>query len=110
MEKPRRIRFLTGCRSHPTGCFGIAMVACGSAPYGIAGCCIFTGGERIGLPTLSSESVNSLFEGREGNIWVATIEGLDRFRDFAVPTFSDQQGFSSRGLFSILAARDGSLW
>jgi signal transduction histidine kinase/ligand-binding sensor domain-containing protein len=59
---------------------------------------------------LSSESVNSLFEDREGNIWVATIEGLDRFRDFAIPTFSDQQGFSSRGLFSILAARDGSLW
>jgi signal transduction histidine kinase/ligand-binding sensor domain-containing protein len=59
---------------------------------------------------LSSESVNSLFEDREGNIWVATTEGLDRFRDFAIPTFSDQQGFSSRGLFSILAARDGSLW
>jgi len=59
---------------------------------------------------LSSESVSSLFEDREGNIWVATIEGLDRFRDFAIPTFSDRQGFSSRGLFSILAARDGSLW
>jgi signal transduction histidine kinase/ligand-binding sensor domain-containing protein len=59
---------------------------------------------------LSSESVNSLFEDREGNIWVATAEGLDRFRDFAIPTFSDRQGFSSRGLFSILAARDGSLW
>ena len=59
---------------------------------------------------LSGESVSSLFEDREGNIWVATVEGLDRFRDFAIPTFSDQQGFSSRGLFSILAARDGSLW
>jgi ligand-binding sensor domain-containing protein len=59
---------------------------------------------------LSSESVNSLFEDREGNIWVATTEGLDRFRDFAIPTFSYEQGFSSRGLFSILAARDGSLW
>ena len=59
---------------------------------------------------LSGGSVNSLFEDREGNIWVATAEGLDRFRDFAIPTFSDQQGFSSRGIFSILAARDGSLW
>ena len=36
--------------------------------------------------------------------------GLDRFRDFAVPTISVQQGLSSRGVFSILAARDGSLW
>jgi hypothetical protein len=41
---------------------------------------------------------------------VATVEGLDRFRDFAIPTFSDQQGFSSGGIFSILTARDGSLW
>ena len=59
---------------------------------------------------LSGRSVTSLFEDREGNIWVATAEGLDRFRDFAIPTFSDQQGFSSRGIFSVLAARDGSLW
>ena len=59
---------------------------------------------------LSGESVNSIFEDREGNIWVATIDGLDRFREFAIPTFTDKQGFSSRGLFSILAGRDGSLW
>ena len=59
---------------------------------------------------LSGESVTALFEDREGNIWVATDDGLDRFRDFAVPTISVQQGLSSRGIFSILAARDGSLW
>ena len=59
---------------------------------------------------LSGRSVFAFFEDREGNMWVATGEGLDRFRDFAIPTFSDQQGFSSRGMFSILAAKDGSLW
>ena len=59
---------------------------------------------------LSGASVTALFEDREGNIWVATGEGLDRFREFAIPTFSVQQGLSSRGIFSILAARDGSLW
>ena len=59
---------------------------------------------------LSGGSVTSLLEDREGNIWVATVEGLDRFRDFAVPTFSVQQGLSSRGVSSILAAKDGSLW
>jgi signal transduction histidine kinase/ligand-binding sensor domain-containing protein len=59
---------------------------------------------------LSGESVNALFEDREGSIWVATVNGLDRFRDFAVPTISVQQGLSSRGVLSILAARDGSLW
>jgi len=59
---------------------------------------------------LSGESVNGLFEDREGNIWVGTIEGLDRFRDFAIPTFSDLQGFSSRGISVILEASDDSLW
>ena len=59
---------------------------------------------------LSGMSVKALFEDRERNIWVATADGLDRFRDFAIPTFSDQQGFSSRGILSVLTARDGSLW
>ena len=59
---------------------------------------------------LSGESVSSLLEDREGNIWVATVNGLDRFREFAVPAISVQQGLSSQGVFSILAARDSSLW
>ena len=41
---------------------------------------------------LSGRSVKAFFEDRESNIWVATAEGLDRFRDLAIPTFSDQQG------------------
>jgi len=57
---------------------------------------------------LSGESVTSLLEDREGNIWVATLEGLDRFRDFAI--FSVQQGLSSRGVSAVLAGRDGSVW
>src|SRR5262249_45719665 len=59
---------------------------------------------------LSSGSVDSLIEDREGNIWVATGDGLDKFRDFSIPTFSEKQGFSSSGVESILAARDGTLW
>ena len=59
---------------------------------------------------LSGGAVSCLFEDREGSIWVATVDGLDRFRDFAVPTFSVQQGLSSHGVGAVLAARDGSLW
>jgi signal transduction histidine kinase len=58
---------------------------------------------------LSGENVNCLFEDREGNVWVGTNDGLDRFRDFAVPTLSSKQGFS-RTVVSALAARDGSVW
>jgi len=59
---------------------------------------------------LSGDNVPELFEDREGNIWAGTIAGLDRFRDFAVPTISVRQGFSSARLVSVLAARDGGMW
>jgi signal transduction histidine kinase/ligand-binding sensor domain-containing protein len=59
---------------------------------------------------LSSENVSILFEDREGNIWVATYDGLDRFRELAVPTFSVKQGLSNAGVMSVLADKDGSVW
>jgi signal transduction histidine kinase/ligand-binding sensor domain-containing protein len=58
---------------------------------------------------LSSDDVYSLFEDREGNIWVSTINGLDRFRDFAVATLSAKQGLSNARVGSVLADRDGSI-
>ena len=58
---------------------------------------------------LSGDVVIGLFEDREGNFWVATNNGLDRFREFAAPTISSQQGLSGTP-FSVLAARDGSVW
>jgi len=59
---------------------------------------------------LSSDYIGGLFEDREGNIWVATSDGLDRFRDFAAATISVNQGLSNDLVWSVLAARDGSVW
>jgi signal transduction histidine kinase/ligand-binding sensor domain-containing protein len=59
---------------------------------------------------LSGNTVTALFQDRERNIWVATETGLDRFRDFAVVTLSEKEGFSTKNLGAILAARDGSIW
>ncbi|HEX5082104.1 MAG TPA: two-component regulator propeller domain-containing protein, partial [Blastocatellia bacterium] len=59
---------------------------------------------------LTGEHVLTIFEDREGSIWIATANGLDRFRDFAVPTLSVNQGLSSSNVGSVLAARDGSVW
>jgi len=59
---------------------------------------------------LSGDYINKLFEDREGNIWVATLNGLDRFRDFAIPTISVRQGLSNDVVWSVLAAKDGSVW
>jgi ligand-binding sensor domain-containing protein len=55
-------------------------------------------------------SSNALFEDREGNIWVGTINGLDRFRDFAVATLTPKQGLSNGVVQSVLVTRDGSMW
>ncbi len=59
---------------------------------------------------LSGDYINKLFEDREGNIWVATLNGLDSFRDLAVPTISVRQGLSNAIVWSALAAGDGSVW
>jgi signal transduction histidine kinase/ligand-binding sensor domain-containing protein len=59
---------------------------------------------------LSGNISCSLFEDREGNIWVATTGGLDRFREFSVTTISAKQGLSSDATRSVLAATDGSIW
>lgn len=59
---------------------------------------------------LSSDSVNYLFEDREGSIWVATAKGLDMLRDLPVSTFSTSEGISEDAVESVLAARDGTVW
>jgi len=59
---------------------------------------------------LSGDVVLSLFEDREGNVWVTTTGGLDRFRELPVTTVSTKQGLSSDATQSVLAATDGSIW
>ena len=59
---------------------------------------------------LSADFVETLFEDREGDIWVATIDGLDRFRDLSVHTLSVGQGLSNATVESVLTARDGAVW
>jgi signal transduction histidine kinase/ligand-binding sensor domain-containing protein len=59
---------------------------------------------------LSADFIDTVFEDREGTIWVATQNGLDRFRDFAVPTISVKQGLSNGYVRSILAASDKKVW
>ena len=59
---------------------------------------------------LTGNAVESFFEDREGNVWVSTTAGLDRFRDYAIPTISVKQGLSSPFVVCVLAAKDGSVW
>src|SRR5262249_14195853 len=50
---------------------------------------------------LSGDNVTALFEDREGSIWAVTANGLDRFREFAVSTFSERQGLPHGGVRSV---------
>ena len=59
---------------------------------------------------LSGNIVAGLFEDREGNIWVSTAGGLDRFRELPVTTVSAKQGLSSDNVHSVIATTDGSTW
>ena len=59
---------------------------------------------------LSADSVYRIFEDREGSIWVATRDGVDRFREYTIPTFSEKQGVSSLAFSAVLATRDRTLW
>ena len=59
---------------------------------------------------LSSDTVWTLFEDREGVVWAATPNGLDSFRDPAVTIFSALEGLTEDAAVGILAAKDGSIW
>ena len=59
---------------------------------------------------LSGDVILSIMEDREGDVWVASTGGLDRFRELPVSTVSAKQGLSSDAAHSVLAAADGSIW
>jgi ligand-binding sensor domain-containing protein len=58
---------------------------------------------------LSGEQVNRLFEDREGNIWLTTLAGIDRFRAVAAVSYSAAQGVSGVPA-AIVADRENGIW
>jgi signal transduction histidine kinase/ligand-binding sensor domain-containing protein len=60
---------------------------------------------------LSSDTVGGLFEDSEGNIWAATTQGIDKFSELRVTSFSKRQGLvQDNTTTAVLASRDGSVW
>ncbi|MDB6107209.1 MAG: integral rane sensor signal transduction histidine kinase [Gammaproteobacteria bacterium] len=64
-------------------------------------------GTREGL---SSDTVQGLFEDREGTLWVLTAQGIDAFRDLRVTSVTSREGLSADLANAVLAARDGTVW
>ena len=73
---------------------------------------VYRGGTEVFTKAdgLSGDIVLSVFEDREGDIWVATTGGLDRFRELPVITIAKKQGLSSDATTCLLATVDGSVW
>jgi signal transduction histidine kinase/ligand-binding sensor domain-containing protein len=59
---------------------------------------------------LSSNSVQNFFQDREGDVWVATSDGLDVFRDLRIANFTVREGLTSGLTFSVATRKDGSVW
>ena len=59
---------------------------------------------------LTGDVILSMLEDHEGNVWVASTGGLDRFGELPVATLSTKQGLSSDASHAVLAAKDGSIW
>jgi signal transduction histidine kinase/ligand-binding sensor domain-containing protein len=58
---------------------------------------------------LSGDDVNTIFEDHEGNVWVATDSGLDRFRPLAATIYAKGQDLSG-SVASLLSDRDQGIW
>jgi signal transduction histidine kinase/ligand-binding sensor domain-containing protein len=59
---------------------------------------------------LSSDFVMGIRGDREGNLWVTTDEGVDRFSDTPVVSFSINEGLCAIEVDAVLVSHDGSLW
>jgi signal transduction histidine kinase/CheY-like chemotaxis protein/ligand-binding sensor domain-containing protein len=59
---------------------------------------------------LTGDRVLSLFEDREGSLWVGTTSGLDRFRDTSLATLTVREGLPSDRAENVIEARDGTVF
>ncbi|MGC2660078.1 MAG: two-component regulator propeller domain-containing protein [Bryobacteraceae bacterium] len=56
---------------------------------------------------LSSPEIRAILQDREGNVWIGTARGLDRFEK---TSFKHLQTVEVRGYPALLASNDGALW
>jgi signal transduction histidine kinase/ligand-binding sensor domain-containing protein len=59
---------------------------------------------------LSNDTVQGIFEDREGTLWVLTARGIDAFRDLSVTSVTSREGLSADLANAVLATRDGTVW
>ncbi len=63
-----------------------------------------------GAAVLPDDTVLSIYEDREGSLWIGTAEGLARLKDGRFISYTTRQGLSMGHATAVLEGRDGSLW
>ena len=59
---------------------------------------------------LAEDHVNSLFEDREGSLWVGTRDGLTQISELKFPVASTSDGLLNDAVHGVCASSNGGLW
>ena len=62
------------------------------------------------LDGLSSDMVTSLAAGADGDIWVGTVYGLNRFQKGRFTTYTEAEGLPGAGVLALATDAQGRLW
>jgi signal transduction histidine kinase/ligand-binding sensor domain-containing protein len=58
---------------------------------------------------LSGDEVTSIYEDREGNLWITTDKGVDLFRDIRIVSYSSTEGLTGNATGAVIALNDNSV-
>jgi len=83
---------------------GVWIGTAGDGLYRIAGSRIDHFSAKDGL---TDDTVNQIFEDREGCVWVVTPQGLDQFCDLPVLTFGEREGLTGGPIRAVAATAKG---
>lgn len=59
---------------------------------------------------LANNVVNAMIDGREGNIWLATTNGLSKYSGNRFITYSTDEGLTSNNILSIYISDENQIW
>ncbi|KAA9333802.1 two-component regulator propeller domain-containing protein [Adhaeribacter soli] len=63
------------------------------------------------LPDLPAQPYSALLADKRGNLWLGTLgDGLYRYNGASATRFSLEDGLTNKIIYSLLEARDGSIW